>query len=52
MKKVVNAQTVVHYFANQTQNEARTPNNNFYFNNDTLYSYGSHFAIAKHFKQL
>ena len=48
MKKVVNAQTVVHYFANQTQNEARTPNSNLYFNDDTLYSYGSHFAIAKH----
>lgn len=48
MKKVVDKHTVAHLFANQTQNEARTPTGNFYFYNDTLYSYGSHFAIAKH----
>lgn len=48
MKKVVNKTEVAHLFANKSQNEARTPTGNFYFQNDTLYSYGSHFAIAKH----
>ncbi len=48
MKKVHTKENVAHLFSNQSQNEARTPTNNFYFNNDTLYSYGSHFAIAKH----
>lgn len=48
MKKVHTPENVAHLFANQSQNEARTATNNFYFNNDTLYSYGSHFAIAKH----
>jgi|LakMenEpi03Aug12_release.lakeMendotaPanAssembly.Ray.scaffolds.fasta_scaffold70293_6 hypothetical protein len=48
MKKVLNADNVAHTWANQQQNEARTPNNSFYFYNDTIYSYGSHFPIAKH----
>lgn len=48
MKKVVSADLVAHLWANQIQNEARTPTNNFYFYGDTIYSYGSHFVIAKH----
>jgi len=48
MKKVVNPQTVAHLWANQLQTEARTANSNFYFNGDVIYSYGSHFPIAKH----
>jgi len=48
MKKVLNADNVAHVWAYQSQNEARTPNNSFYFYNETIYSYGSHFPIAKH----
>lgn len=48
MKKVVDAANVAHLWANQIQSDARTPNSNFYFNGDTLYSYGSHFVVAKH----
>ena len=48
MKKVLNADNVAHTWANQQQDEARTPNNSFYFYNNTIYSYGSHFPIAKH----
>lgn len=48
MKKVVNKETVAHYWANKLQSEARTPTHNLYFYNDTIYSYGGHFPIAKH----
>ena len=48
MKKVLNSDNVAHTWAHQQQNEARTPNNSFYFYNETIYSYGSHFPIAKH----
>ena len=51
MKKVVNKQQVAHLWANKLQNEARTPTNNLYFHNDTIYSYGSHFPIAKHIER-
>lgn len=50
MKKVHTPQNVAHLFANQIQSEARTQTNNFYFINDKIYSYGSHFVIARHFK--
>lgn len=40
--------TVAHLWANQEQEDARTGNGNFYFQNNTIYSYGSHFPIAKH----
>jgi hypothetical protein len=48
MKKVLNADNVAHTWAYQTQNEAFTPNRSFYFYGPTIYSYGSHFPIAKH----
>jgi hypothetical protein len=48
MKKVLNADNVAHTWAHQQQNEAYTPNRSFYFYNETIYSYGSHFPIAKH----
>lgn len=48
MKQVVTASSVTHLWANQAQYEARTPQGNFYFRGDTIYSYGSHFPIAKH----
>ena len=39
---------VAHLWANQTQDSARNPCHNFYFHGDTIYSYGSHFPIARH----
>ena len=48
MKKVVNNETVAHLWANEQQTEAYSPNRSFYFNSNTIYSYGGHFAIAKH----
>lgn len=48
MKIVVDTRTVAHLWANEAQKEARTSNNSFYFFNKTIYSYGSHFPIAKH----
>lgn len=48
MKKVFDLDMVAHLFANQSQEEARNSNNSFYFKGDTIYSYGSHFPIAKH----
>lgn len=47
MRKVNTPENVAHLFANQLQSEARTQTNNFYFYNDKIYSYGSHFCIAK-----
>lgn len=46
MRKVVSESEVAHMWASQSQNEARKQNNSFYFNNRTIYSYGSHFPIA------
>jgi hypothetical protein len=48
MKKVLNSDNVAHVWAYQSQNEAYTPNRSFYFYGPTIYSYGSHFPIAKH----
>lgn len=47
MKKVNTPQDTAHLFALQSQNEARTPNGSLYFNGKSIYSYGSHFCIAK-----
>ena len=47
MKKVNSPQDTAHLFALQTQSEARTPNGSLYFNGKSIYSYGSHFCIAK-----
>jgi hypothetical protein len=47
MKKVLSPSEVAHVFANQLQSEARTQTNNFYFYDKNIYSYGSHFCIAK-----
>jgi hypothetical protein len=49
MKKVHTPENVAHLFANQLQDEARTQTNNFYFWGDRIFSYGSHFVIAKHY---
>ena len=47
MKKVNSPQQTAHLFALQTQSESRTPNGSLYFNGNSIYSYGSHFCIAK-----
>lgn len=44
----MDASSVSHAWANQTQEEARVSGGNFYFYGNTIYSYGSHFPIAKH----
>lgn len=51
MQKVVNSDQVAHLWANKTQSEARNPNSSIYFNGDTIYSYGSHFPIARHIER-
>ncbi len=40
--------TIAHLWANQNQQSARNSGNNFFFERDTIYSYGYHFPIAKH----
>jgi hypothetical protein len=47
MKKVVSSHDVAHLFNGQHQTEATTQTRNFYFNGTRIYSYGSHFCIAK-----
>ena len=48
MKKVFSKpEDVAHLWANRHQDEARTSGGNFYFNGDIIYSYGSHFPIAR-----
>jgi hypothetical protein len=47
MKKVVTPQEVAHLFANQLQSEATNQNRSFYFYGKSIYSYGSHFCIAR-----
>jgi hypothetical protein len=46
-RHVYPADMVAHLWAHQSQDSARN-GSNFYFNGDTIYSYGSHFPIAKH----
>ena len=41
---------IAHLWANQTQDEARNSGRNFYFHNESIFSYGSHFCIGKHIK--
>jgi hypothetical protein len=47
MKKVVDAHSVAHLFAGQNQDSATTQTRNFYFRGKEIYSYGSHFCIAR-----
>ena len=50
MKKVFSNSELPHVWANRQQSEGTTPNRNFYFHGDIIYSYGSHFPIAKFVK--
>jgi hypothetical protein len=47
-KTVYPADMVAHLWAHKSQDYARNPGHNFYFNGDTIYSYGSHFPVARH----
>lgn len=49
MRKVLEADTVAHYWANKVQSEGRNSNSSFFYEQDTIYSYGRHFAIATHY---
>lgn len=46
MKTVMSIADVAHTWAHQTQTYARNSNYSFYFDGQTIYSYGSHFPIA------
>jgi hypothetical protein len=48
LKHVVSPQMVAHLWAHKAQESARNAHGNFYFDGDTIYSYGSHFPVAKH----
>lgn len=46
-KTVYPTREIAHLWAHQTQPAARNQIRNFYFDGDTIYSYGSHFPIAR-----
>lgn len=48
MKKIHTPDNVAHLFAHQSQQEATNPGRTLFFDNDSIYSYGRHFCIAKH----
>lgn len=48
MKHVFNTEEIAHLWAHKTQSDARNAQGNFYFDGDTIYSYGRHFSIARH----
>jgi len=49
-KQVFKPEELAHVWLRQSQNQGRTAGTgNFYFNGDTIYSYGSHFPIARLF---
>jgi len=49
MKKVFSDQSqVAHLWANKLQDYATNQGRSFFFKDETIYSYGSHFPIAKH----
>ncbi len=47
-KQVFDTGEIPHLWAHRTQDEARNRQGNLYFTGDTIYSYGSHFPIARH----
>lgn len=48
MRHVVSTSEIPHLWAHKTQTNARNSQGNLYFDGDTIYSYGSHFQIARH----
>jgi hypothetical protein len=47
-KHVFDTGEIPHLWAHRTQEDARNRQGNLYFTGDTIYSYGSHFPIARH----
>lgn len=47
-KQVHTGAMVAHLWATRAQESARTRTGSFYFDKDTIYSYGAHFPIARH----
>ncbi len=47
-RNVYPSDMVAHLWANKSQDSARESGGRFYFVGDTIYSYGSHFPIARH----
>ena len=48
MRNVLPTSDLCHKWANMEQSSGRTSTGSMFFNNETIYSYGDHFAIAKH----
>lgn len=48
MRNVFTSSDLCHVWANQQQQSGRNSNGSMYFQGSTIYSYGSHFPIAKH----
>lgn len=48
MRTIMSPQEVSHCWAHRRQDYAATSSRNLYFRGDTIYSYGSHFPIARH----
>lgn len=48
MRQVYKTDEIPHLWAHKTQPAARNAQRNLYFDGDTIYSYGSHFPIARH----
>lgn len=49
-KQVFPTEQIPHLWANKIQESARNSGGNLYFNGANIYSYGSHFCIARHVK--
>src|SRR5258708_32172606 len=47
-KHVFDTGEIPHLWAHKVQESARNAQGNLYFENDTIFSYGSHFPIARH----
>jgi len=47
MKKVFNNSEICHVYAQQSQNEGKTSNNNIFFYDNKIYSYGYHYKLAE-----
>lgn len=47
MKTVFNNQQLCHVWASRSQESGRNPSKTFYFKDDTIWSYGSHYVAAK-----
>lgn len=47
-KHVFSTDEIPHLWFHKAQSSARNPHGNLYFENETIYSYGSHFPIARH----